>query len=138
MKGSEFMCQKVALFLLGAVLAAGNAAAHHAFTSEFDVKQPVKIEGEIVRVEWVNPHGWIHIRAKGAGGADEMWSIETGTPSALMRRGVTRQVLKPGVAIVLEGFRAKDGSRKANGMILKLADGRSLFLASSAPGTQKK
>ena len=132
------MYQKVALFFLVAALAAGNAAAHHAFTSEFDVKQPIKLTGEIVRVEWVNPHGWIHIKVKGPAGADEMWSIETGTPSALMRRGVTRQVLKPGVPIVLEGFRAKDGSRKANGMSLKLADGRSLFLASSAPGAPKK
>ena len=132
------MCQRVALFLLAAVLAAGNAAAHHAFTSEFDVKQPIKLAGEIVRVEWVNPHGWIHIKVKSAGGAEETWAIETGTPSALMRRGVTRQVLKPGTAIILEGFRAKDGSRKANGMSLKLADGRSLFLASSAPGAPKK
>ena len=132
------MHQKVALFVFLAVLAAGNVGAHHAFTSEFDVKRPIKLAGEIVRVEWVNPHGWIHIKVKDAAGADEVWSIETGTPSALMRRGVTKQVLKPGTAIVLEGFRAKDGSRKANGMSLKLADGRSLFLASSAPGAPKK
>ena len=137
MKGNESMCQKLALVLLVAALWPGAAAAHHAFTSEFDVKQPVTLVGEIVRVEWVNPHGWIHIKVKGAGGADETWAIETGTPNALMRRGVTRQILKPGIPITLEGFRAKDGSKKANGMSLKLADGRSLFLASGAPGAPK-
>ena len=136
MKGHWVMYQKLAFVLLATCAGVGTASAHHAFTSEFDVKQPIKLTGEIVRVEWVNPHGWIHIKVKTAGGADEMWAIETGTPSALMRRGVTKQVLKPGTPLTLEGFRAKDGSRKANGMSLKLADGRSLFLASAAPGAK--
>lgn len=125
------MSHKLAVFMLVTVLAPRATEAHHAFTSEFDVKQPVTLVGDIVRVEWVNPHGWIHIKIKGANGVEESWAIETGTPSALMRRGVTKQVLKPGTAITIEGYRARDGSKKANGLSLKFADGRSLFLLST-------
>jgi hypothetical protein len=132
------MSQRIALLsmLIGA-LWTSSAFAHHAFTAEFDPDKPVTLNGTVAKVEWTNPHGWIHIDVKRPDGGQDEWAIETGTPNALMRAGVTRQVLKPGTAITIDGYRAKDGSKRANGLSLKLADGRSLFLSSSAPNKQK-
>lgn len=115
--------------VLGSVL-----AAHHAFSSEFDAKKPVNLRGTVSKVEWVNPHAWIHIRVTRDKGKTEDWMIEGGTPNALFRRGITRESLKAGVEIVVAGFQAKDGTRRANGRDLMLADGRKLFLGSSGTG----
>ncbi len=110
------------------------SSAHHSFSAEFDAKQPVKLEGSVVRVDWVNPHAWIHIKVQGPSGTPENWEIEMGTPNALFRSGVTKDVLKPGGEIVVSGFRAKDGSNKANGRSISFADGRSLFIGSAGAG----
>ncbi len=109
------------------------AAAHHAFSAEFDATRPVTLRGTVSRVEWVNPHAWIHISVITKGKAGE-WMIEGGTPNALFRRGITRDSLKPGTEIVVVGYQAKDGSNRANGRDLTLADGRKLFLGSSGTG----
>jgi hypothetical protein len=118
--------------LVGA--AAVPAGAHHAFAAEFDSKRPVNFKGTVKKVEWVNPHVWIHIDVKRPDGSVEPWAIEGGTPNVLFRRGFTQQSLTAGTEIVIDGYRAKDGSRRANGRDLTFADGRKLFLGSSGTG----
>src|SRR5215471_5587531 len=115
------------------ILTTATAWGHHAFAAEFDAKQPVKFKAVVTRMEWTNPHVWIHVDVKQADGSVEKWSIEAGTPNVLFRRGFSKQSLLPGTEIVVDGYRAKDGSRRANGRDLTLPDGRTLFLGSSAP-----
>ena len=119
---------------LGLLLAGGPVLAHHAFSAEFDAKKEVKLTGTVTKMEWVNPHAWIHIDVKKPDGKVEQWMIEGGTPNALMRRGLTRDSLPPGTIIVVDGYQAKDGSLRANGRDLTFPDGRTLFLGSSGTG----
>ena len=107
--------------------------AHHAFSSEFDANKPVKIKGTVSRIEWINPHAWIHVDVKEADGKITKWMVEGGSPNALIRRGVTTQLLKVGMEVVVDGYQAKDGSTRANGRDITLADGRKLSV--SSPGT---
>ena len=125
-----------AVFVLGSAMTgwAYSASAHHAFAAEFDANKPVNFKGTITRMEWVNPHAWVHVAVTNANGTVENWAIEAGTPNVLFRRGFTRDTLKPGIEIVVDGYRAKDGSRRANGRDLTFADGRKLFLGSSGTG----
>jgi len=115
------------------ILAVVPAWAHHAFAAEFDAKQPVKFKATVTRMEWTNPHVWIHVDVKQPDGTVEKWSIEAGTPNVLFRRGFTKQALLPGTEILVDGYRAKDGSRRANGRDLTLPDGRTLLLRASGP-----
>jgi len=115
------------------VLAAEPAWAHHAFAAEFDAKRPIKLQGTVTKMEWINPHAWIHIDVKKADGSVEEWMIEAGTPNTLLRRGLTRDSLKKGTEIVVDGYQSKDGSLRANGRDVTLPDGKTLFLGSSAP-----
>jgi hypothetical protein len=110
------------------------ALAHHAFSAEFDVNKPIRLEGTVARVEWVNPHAWIHIDVKKPDGSVDRWMIEGGTPNTLFRRGVTKDSLQLGTAIIVTGYQAKDGSLKGNGRDLTFADGRKLFLGSNGTG----
>ena len=113
-------------------------SAHHAFAAEFDANQPVRFEKAIVtRMEWINPHVWIHVDVTLADGTVEKWAIEAGTPNVLFRRGFTKETLLPGTAIVVDGYRSKDGSRRANGRDLTLPDGTTLFLGSSGTGAPR-
>ena len=115
------------------VLAVAPASAHHAFAAEFDAKRPIKLQGTVTKMEWINPHAWIHIDVKKTDGTVEEWMIEAGTPNTLLRRGLTRDSLKKGTEIVVDGYQSKDGSLRANGRDVTLPDGKTLFLGSSAP-----
>ena len=107
--------------------------AHHAFAAEFDAKQPVKFKGVVTKMEWTNPHVWIHLDVKQPDGTVEKWSVEAGTPHVLFRRGFTKQALLPGIEIIVDGYRSKDGTHRANGRDLTFPDGRTLFLGGSSP-----
>jgi hypothetical protein len=111
--------------------------AHHAFSAEFDAASPIELKGTVVRMEWVNPHTWIHIDVKRPDGSAERWMVEGGPPNSLLRRGFTKASLLPGTEIYVEGFRAKDRSRKANGRDVTFANGSKLFLGSSGTGAPR-
>jgi hypothetical protein len=110
------------------------AEAHHAFGAEFDADRPIKFEdATVTRVQLINPHSWIYVDVRFPDGRIENWAIEAGSPNILMRRGITKDTLKVGTRIVVDGYQAKDGSHRANGRDLTLLDGQRLFLGS--PGT---
>jgi hypothetical protein len=119
--------------LMGA-MASTPVRAHHAFGAEFDARKPITLQGTVTKVEWVNPHAWIHIAVKQGDGTTEQWMIEGGPPNALLRRGFTKADLPPGAEVKVDGYQAKDGSKRANGRDLTFADGRSLFMGSSGTG----
>jgi len=118
------------VILLTAFLAI-PAWAHHAFAAEFDATKPIKLEGTVTKMEWINPHAWIHIDVKKADNTVEEWMIEAGSPNTLLRRGLTKDSLKAGTEILVEGYQSKDGSLRANGRDIKLPNGQILFLGSS-------
>jgi hypothetical protein len=115
-------------------LAVVNLQAHHSFAAEFDAEKPVTLRGTVVKMEWINPHSWIHLDVKSTAGKIERWMVEGGAPNALLRRGLTRTSLPVGTEIVVSGFRAKDGSMRANGRDITFTDGKKLFMGSSGTG----
>ncbi len=141
------MRAKVAVVLAvgGLVLAAVPAVAHHAFSAEFDADRPIHLEGTITKMEWINPHAWIHLRASKPDGTTEVWMVEGGTPNTLFRRGLTRDTLTVGTEIVVDGYQSKDGAGagtdesplKANGRNITVPDGQKLFLGSSGTGAPR-
>jgi DNA/RNA endonuclease YhcR with UshA esterase domain len=126
---------RTAVLASAALLFSGGtpALAHHSFAAEFDANQPVTLKGKIVRMEWINPHSWLHIDVKNEDGTTTPWMIEGATPNTLLRRGFSRDAVKPGTEITIVGYRAKNGANRANGRDLVLPDGSRLFMAS--PGT---
>ena len=117
--------------IAGWFVAAKPALAHHAFGAEFDAKRPVLLKGKIVKMEWINPHTWIHVDVKKDDGSVDEWMIEAGTPNTLLRRGFTRDSLKAGTEVVVDGYQSKDGSLRANGRDITLPNGQTLFLGSN-------
>ena len=116
------------------LLVARAAAAHHSFAAEFDGTKPVTLKGAVTKVEWVSPHGWIHVDVKGADGKIVSWAVETGSPNALQRRGVKKSDFPIGVEVVVSGYRAKNGTPTANASTFTLPDGRELIAGSSGTG----
>ena len=113
---------------------AASLRAHHAFAAEFDANKPITFKGTVTKMEWTNPHVWIHVSVAKPNGPAEDWAIEGGTPSVLFRRGFTKQALLPGTVIMVDGYQAKDGTKRANGRDLTFPDGKKLFLGSSGTG----
>jgi hypothetical protein len=128
------------LALTALVLAVGASApafAHHAFGAEFDPNRPLVLRGPVTRVEWVNPHAWIHLEVTKDDGSKEIWMVEGGTPNTLLRQGLSRDTLKPGTYIVVDGYQAKDRSNRANGRDVTFEDGTKVFMGSSGTGAPR-
>ena len=132
------MRKKLAMLvgIAGLLMAAAPTWAHHAFAAEFDAQKPVKQRGTVVKVEFINPHSWIHIDVKDADGKVTHWMVEGGSPNALFRRGVNKDALPQGTEIMVDGYQAKDGSNRANGRDITFADGKKLFVGGSNPDEQ--
>ncbi len=117
------------------------AVAHHSFAAEFDANNPITLKGTLTKMEWVNPHGWLHIDVRQPDGKVVNWAIESGAPNALLRRGLRSTDFPIGSEVIVEGYRAKNGTPTANGSTVKFTDGRNFFLGASDPpqgGAEKK
>jgi uncharacterized protein DUF6152 len=112
-------------------------AAHHSFAAEFDAKQPVLFKGTVTKMEWINPHVWIHMNVTQPNGKTEAWMVEGGAPTVLFRRGFSKTSLQAGTQIVVDGYRAKDGTNKMNAREITFADGRRLFAGSEGTGAPR-
>ncbi|HSP66450.1 MAG TPA: DUF6152 family protein [Bryobacteraceae bacterium] len=125
------MRNKLLLFLMGVGV---PAWAHHAFSAEFDEHKPLKLVGRVTKMEWINPHAWIHMDVKGADGKMVSWMVELGPPNALLKRGWNKNSLPEGTEIIVDGYQSKDGELRLNGRDLTFPDGKKLFAGSSGTG----
>src|SRR5262245_54739839 len=122
-----------AIVVVASVLLAIPLFAHHAFQAEFDDKKPVHLVGKVTKMEWINPHAWIHIDVTDADGKVTSWMVECGSPNIMLRRGFTKESLEFGTVLTVDGYQAKNGSMRANGSSVTFRDGRRLFVGGSNP-----
>jgi hypothetical protein len=122
----------LALWLVAAAPFA-TVSAHHSFASEFDANQPISLRGTVTKVEFINPHSWIHIEVTGDDGTKAAWEVEGGTPNTLFRKGINDNTLPVGTLIAVDGYRSRDGANRMSGRDITFADGRKVFLSGSAP-----
>src|ERR1700722_17439732 len=131
------MKAKLAVFAMG-LLSAASMFAHHSFSAEFDAKKTVVLKGNVTKVDWLNPHIWIYLDVKDDSGKMVSWQCEGGAPNSLTRNGWTKNDLKKGDAITINGTLAKDASKTCNASSVKFADGRTVFAGSSNPDAAKQ
>ena len=134
----RFAAFALPVLLLAVLAAAPLVRAHHAFSAEFDANAPIRVEGKVVKVDWINPHAWVHIETRQEDGKPLIWELEAGTPNTLIRRGLTKTLLTPGAEVTVRGYQSKDRicdpSCKGSGRDITFPDGRSLFMGSSGTG----
>ena len=139
LREKHFMKNMIVLCLL--LITSTHSHAHHAFAAEFDSNAPVKLSGKVTKVEWINPHAWLHLDVKTEKGEKQQWMVEGGTPSTLIRSGINKNSIKPGTEIIVRGYESKDKSCKpackANGRDITFSDGRKLFMGSSGTGAPR-
>ncbi len=130
------MARRLLIATLGVAWLLGGSAliAHHAFSAEFDAQKPIVLRGTVTKTEWINPHSWIHVDVKGSDGKVVSWAIECGAPNSLLRRGLNKTSIPAGTELVIDGFRAKDGSSTANARDITFPDGKKFFVGSSGTG----
>ena len=119
---------------------ASHVVAHHAFSAEFDANKPVKLRGSVTKMDWINPHAWMHISVRNPDGSVVNWMIELGPPNALIKRGWSRNSVPVGMEVIVDGYQSKDGALRANGRDVTLPDGKKMFAGSQgtgAPGDEK-
>src|SRR5436190_17794132 len=121
------------LALLASIAVATPLLAHHAFQAEFDDKKPVHLVGKVTKMEWINPHAWIHIDVTDPDGKVTNWMVECGSPNIMLRRGFSKESLEFGTVLTVDGYQAKNGSNRANGSSVTFRDGRRLFVGGSNP-----
>ena len=135
------MLKMIAFAAAGALILPATASAHHAFSAEFDANSPVLLKGEVTRIEWVNPHAWVHLKVEDEDGNFQQWMVEGGTPNTLFRNGIDRKSLAAGTEIVVRGYQSKDflcvPACKANGRDITFPDGRKIFMGSSGTGAPR-
>ena len=134
--------QAGAVLALAAIVAAAPVAnAHHAFSAEFDAELPIRVQGKIVQVDWINPHAWVHVAHVQEDGATQVWQLEAGTPNTLLRRGMTRTLLQPGTEVVVRGYQSKDRNCEpicsGSGRDITFPDGSKFFMGSSGTGAPR-
>ena len=130
--------KRIVLIVAACLLASAPVWAHHAFSAEFDGNKQVNLRGTVVKMEWINPHAWIHLDVKGTDGRVVRWEIEMGPPNALLKRGWTKKDVPAGIELLVVGYQAKDGATRANGRDITFPDGKKLFAGSSGTGIPDK
>ena len=130
-----------AVVALALALTAPNAVAHHAFSAEFDANLPIRVQGKIVQVDWINPHAWVHVEDVKEDGTKQVWQLEAGTPNTLLRRGLTKRLLQPGTEVVVRGYQSKDKVCvpicSGSGRDITFPDGTKIFMGSSGTGAPR-
>jgi len=134
--------QPMAVLAVAASMAAAPIArAHHAFSAEFDAELPIRVQGEIVQVDWINPHAWVHVAHENEDGTTQVWQLEAGTPNTLLRGGLTKTLLVPGTEVVVRGYQSKDRNCvpicSGSGRDITFPDGRKFFMGSSGTGAPR-